>query len=65
MPNGLARSVTSAGGPTMSVEAAPIPFNPNDPNIHQNGMAGPVAGQSRDAATLGAITGFLSAATPR
>ena len=65
VPNGLARAVTSVAGPTMSVEAAPIPFNPNDPAIHQNGMAGPVAGQTRDAATIGAITGFLSAATPR
>jgi len=62
VPNGAAQVATTVGGPTLSVEGAYVPVNPNDPAIHNNGMAGPVAASTRDTAALGKITGFLTAA---
>ncbi len=62
VPNRAAQIATTVGGPTMSIDAAPVSVNPNDPALHNNGMAGPVAAATRDAAALGKITGFLSAA---
>lgn len=62
VPNGAAQVVTTTGGPTLSIEAPPVSISPNDPALHNNGMAGPVAAATRDAAAMGKITGFLSAA---
>ncbi len=65
VPNGAAQVTTTAGGPTMSIAGRPLPVNPNDPALHSSSMAGPVSPDVRDASAVGAITGFLSAATPR
>lgn len=66
VPNGAAQIVTTVSGPTLAIEGPPIPVNLNDPAIHNNGMAAPVAGSTRDADAIGRITGFLtSAAAPR